>query len=198
MLLCACLFLAECSTKHYVIEAIAAKALKNNLRGKSKSKCWRLEHFRFSTQWIELPDSSVSLSFHLVLESKDQMHDLAVNFNILEEIDYRFELEAKLWKMVLCRHEYVLLELYECLTESGIFLLVMTIHVNSQLIVTGWRELQVYFLARISSGLKKESYENSKSINPKSPFNCLWTIYIRCNFYSAKLGSKEHHIILFL
>lgn len=49
-------------TKHYVIEARAVKTLKNNLCGEFESECWRLEHFRFSTQWIELPDASVSLS----------------------------------------------------------------------------------------------------------------------------------------
>lgn len=46
-----------------------------------------LEYFRFSTQWIELLDISVSLSFHLALESKDKMHDLTVNFHILEGTD---------------------------------------------------------------------------------------------------------------
>lgn len=53
-----CLFyLSQVQHQVLLIEAIAAK-FKEKLCGKLERKCSRLKHFRFSTRWIELPDTS--------------------------------------------------------------------------------------------------------------------------------------------
>lgn len=103
----------------------------------------------------------------------------------------RLELESKPWNMALCRNKYVLLQSYKNITESGIFLLVMILHANSQLTVIWWRKFHVYYLSQTSCGLHKS---HMKTLNWQILY--LHSVSLlkherRYEFYSETLDARK-------